>query len=374
MIKLPSTMVLLSMALAFAIVSAPPRPQSDSSRKQAASSPAKSRLQALARLEPIDTHTHVAKADADFYALLDRLHMHILDILLVDDHQEYRKSLGPQFEDALPVVHESHGHAALCTSIDPFQFGQPDFPNSAIRGLDRDFREGAVAVKIWKNIGMELKDKDGHYVLADNPAFEPIYRDMQKHNKTLVAHQAEPDEAWAPPNPNHLDYSYYKENPVWYMYEKPEAPKKQQILDARDHLLEMNPELRVVGAHLGSLEDDLDGLGERFDRYPNFAADTAARVVHLVVQPSDKVRAFILKYQDRLVYGTDLGVEKAGSIPDAIKEWEEQYAQDWRYFATRDVFDYEGHKTQGLGLPPEVLRKLYHANAVHWIPGIVGTH
>jgi hypothetical protein len=374
MIKLRSTIVFIPLAFAFAIVSAQPRQQSTSSRKHWESSPAKSELRALAALEPIDTHTHVAKGDADFYAMLERLHMHILDILLVDDHEEYRKSLGAQLQDALRVVHESHGHAALCTSIDPFQFGHPDFPNSAIRGLDRDFADGSVAVKIWKNIGMELKDKDGHYVLADNPAFEPIYRDIEKHNRTLVAHQAEPDEAWGPPNPNGLDYSYYKENPVWYMYQKPDAPKKQQILDARDHLLAENPQLRVVGAHLGSMEDDLDGLGKRFDRYPNFATDIAARVVHLVVQPGDKVRAFILKYQDRLVYGTDLGVEKNGSIPDAIKEWEDQYARDWRYFATRDTFDYEGHKTQGLGLPPEVLRKLYHANTVHWIPGIVGTH
>jgi predicted TIM-barrel fold metal-dependent hydrolase len=371
MVKLRNPSILVAIAFAFAIVSAQPRQQSNASQMRAESASAKAELQALAALEPIDTHTHVAKGDADFYAMLDRLHMHILDILLVDDHEEYRKSLGPQLRDALRVVHDSHGHAALCTSIDPFQFGQPDFPNRAIRGLDRDFADGAVAVKIWKNIGMELKDQDGHYVLADNPAFEPIYRDIQAHNKTLVAHQAEPDEAWAPPNPNGLDYSYYKENPVWDMYEKPAAPKKQEILDARDHLLAMNPKLRVVGAHLGSLED---GLGRRFDRYPNFATDTAARVVHLAVQPSDKVRAFILKYQDRLVYGTDLGVAKSGSIPDAIKQWEDQYARDWRYFATRDTFDYEGHKTQGLGLPPEVLRKLYHANAVHWIPGIVGTH
>ena len=92
------------------------------------------------------------------------------------------------------------------------------------------------------------------------------------------------------------------------MYKKPDAPKKQQILDARDHLLAENPKLRVVGAHLGSMEDDLDGLGQRLDRYPNFAVDTAARVVHLVVLPSDRVRNFILKYQDRIVYGTDLGV------------------------------------------------------------------
>jgi hypothetical protein len=86
-----------------------------------------SELHALASLEPIDTHTHVAKGDASFYAMLDRLHMHILDILLVDDDDSYRRAMEPQLEDALRVVRESHGHAALCTSFNPFQFGQaPD--------------------------------------------------------------------------------------------------------------------------------------------------------------------------------------------------------------------------------------------------------
>ena len=122
------------------------------------------------------------------------------------------------------------------------------------------------------------------------------------------------------------------------------------------------------------MEDDLDGLGQRLDRYPNFAVDTAARVVHLVVMPSDRVRTFILKYQDRIVYGTDFESLRDQSSEGAIKEWEDQYARDWRYFSTRDSFEYDGHKTQGLGLPPDVLRKLYHANAVHWFPGILEPH
>ena len=329
-----------------------------------------SELDALAALEPIDTHTHVAKGDSSFYAMLDRLHMHILDILLVDDHDSYRRTMEPQLEDALRVVRESHGHAALCTSIDPFQFGQPDFSASAIRGLDRDFAAGAVAVKIWKNIGMELKDRDGRYVLPDNPAWEPVFKEIEKHNRMLIAHVAEPDEAWQPPNPDGLDYSYYKENPTWYMYRKQGAPNKHQLLEARDHLLVENPKLRVVGAHLGSMEDDLDALAMHLDAYPNFAVDTAARVVHLVVQPSDKVRGFLLQYQDRILYGTDLEFLKDAAPQDAVKEWETQYAMDWRYFATKDVFEYSGHKVEGLGLPQAVLRKLYHANAVHWIPGI----
>jgi len=364
--------VLLSLAFTFSILAAQPTQESTTAAGQEGG--LKSDLHTLAALEPVDTHTHVAKGDPSFYARLDRLHMHILDILLVDDQEVYRKDLNTQRQDAETVIQASHGHAAMCTSFDPFQFNNANFAASAIRGLNEDFAKGAVAVKIWKNIGMELKDKDGRYVLADDPAFEPIYRDIEKHNRTLIAHQAEPDEAWQAPNPKGLDYSYYKENPVWYMYNKPDASKKQQILDARDHLLAENANLRVVGAHLGSMEDDLDGLGRRLDRYPNFAVDTAARVVHLVVMPRDRVRDFIVKYQNRIVYGTDLGFSKEASPADAIKEWQEQYAKDWRYFATQDKFEYEGHQTQGLGLPSAVLLKLYHANAVHWFPGIIASH
>lgn len=362
------------LALMFLVAaSRPPRPALPATSQENGAQP-RTELRGLTALEPVDTHTHVVKDDPGFYAMLDGLHMHILDILVVDDHDGYRKNLKPQREDAEKVVQASRGHAALCTSFDPFQFNNADFAASAIRGLDQDFAQGAIAVKIWKNIGMELKDKNGKFVLADNPAFAPIYRDIQTHNRTLVAHQAEPDEAWQAPNPSGLDYSYYKENPTWYMYKQPEAPTKKQILEARDHLLALNPKLRVVGAHLGSMEDDLAGLGERLDRYPNFAVDTAARVVHLVVMPSDRVRAFFLKYQDRIVYGTDLEFLKDQTLQDATKEWEDQYARDWRYFSTRDTFEYDGHKTQGLGLPPDVLRKLYRANAVHWFPGILEQH
>jgi amidohydrolase family protein len=338
---------------------------------RSAAAPDKPELRDFAALEPIDTHTHVAKGDPSFYTMLKRLRLHILDILLVDDHDAYRKSLQSQLQDALRVIKESDGHASLCTSFDPFQFGQKGFSASAVKGLDRDFTNGAVAVKIWKNVGMELKDRNGQYVLPDNPAFQPIFTEIAKQNRTLIAHLAEPDEAWLPPNPQGLDSSYYQENPVWYMYRQPLAPKKQQILDARDHVLAQNPKLRVVGAHLGSMEDDLDGLARLLDHYPNFAVDTAARVIHLVVQPHDKVRAFIVKYQDRILYATDSGSLKDEVPQDAVKEWEEQYALDWRYFATDDSFDYSGHKTQGLALPPAVLRKLYHANALRWIPGML---
>lgn len=328
-------------------------------------------LKAFSSLEPVDSHTHVFRDDPSFQALLGRLHLHIVDIILVNDHDDYLKDLHPALDDVLTIVHANEGRVQLCTSFSPYKFNEPHFAADAIRQLNENFAQGAVAVKIWKTLGMEVKNSKGQYVLPDDPALEPIYRDIADHNKTLIAHLAEPDSCWQPPNPADVDYSYYQEHPEWYMYRHPDVPSKKQILEARDRVLQKNPKLRVVGAHLGSMEDSLDDIAERFDRYPNFAVDTAARVPHLVVQPSDKVRAFILKYQDRILYATDLEFLPKADPKDVAAEWEDQYALDWRYFATSTTFDYQGHRVQGLGLPESVLRKLYHDNAVYWIPGVL---
>ncbi len=321
-------------------------------------------------IEPIDTHTHVFQTGPAFLGMLERLHMHVLDILVVNDTNPYRSSTEPQKQDALKFVVSSMGHAQLCTTFNPFQFNNANFPKEAIDALNQDFARGAVAVKIWKNVGMELKNASGQYVMPDDPLFEPIYEDIAAHHKTLIAHLAEPDAAWGSQDPTAPYAEYYKANPEWDMTKRPGAPPKKAILQARDHFLAMNPDLRVVGAHLGSMEDHLDQIDTCLRLYPNFAVDTAARVLSLIIQPRDKVQAFILKYQDRILYGTDLGFYPGRSDKAASQEWEKQYALDWRYFATDDTFEYDGHKVEGLNLPHSVLKKLYHDNAVHWIPGI----
>jgi len=303
--------------------------------------------------------------------MLERLHMHVLDILYVDDNDSYLKAMEPERTDTRNFVVSSMGRAQLCTTFDPFQFNHGNFSREAIRGLNQDFARDAVAAKIWKNVGMEIVNASGKYVMPDDPMFEPIYRDIAAHSKTLIIHAAEPDEAWGLHPPGFVS-KYYEMNPQWDMSKKPGAPEKQAILQARDHLLAMNPNLRVVGAHFGSMEDHLDDLAARLDLQPNFAVDTAARVRKLVFQPREKVRAFILKYQDRILYGTDLHIYAGTTDPSAVQSWEKQYARDWRYFATDDSFEYLGQRVEGLKLPRPVLKKLYHDNAVRWIPGIVG--
>jgi predicted TIM-barrel fold metal-dependent hydrolase len=329
-------------------------------------------LTGFSSMAPIDAHVHLYKDDPAFGALMQRLKLRILDICVIDDRDPYYKGLEPQRGDVLKVVHHTGGGAVLCTTFSPYEFEEPGFAQRTIRQLDADFAKGAIAVKIYKVMGMEMKSKAGKYVMPDDPAFEPIYKDIAAHHRTVVAHIAEPDSCWQPPSSASPDYEYYQQNPQEYAYAHPEWPSKAAILAARDHLVAENPKLRVVGAHLGSMEADVNQVAERFDRYANFAVDTAARVPYFMIQPRDKVRAFLIKYQDRILYATDLVVLPKDNTDKALAEWNATYERDWKFFATDQTVEYKGHNYKGLALPEPVLRKIFHDNAVLWIPGING--
>jgi predicted TIM-barrel fold metal-dependent hydrolase len=368
MTALSRTVAQLGLVLWIALCSTAKAPSS-------ASRPAKSAddevsLRAFAAIHPIDVHVHVFKTDPAFQKMLERLNLKLMNILVVDDTNPHRKDLQRQIDDAWALVRSSGGHVALCTTFDPYKFGSASFSADAIQQIDRDFAQGAVAVKIWKNIGMEIKDSSGQYVMADDPKFEPIYKDIAAHGKTLMTHLAEPDVAWGPPDAADPSWSYYQENPQWYVANRPGFPSKQKILEARDHVLGDNPKLRMVGVHLGSMERDLDNIARHFDKYPNFAIDTAARMDYLMLMPPEKVAAFLVKYQDRVLYGTDLDLHSDAELSDALTEWQSTYARDWKFLATGETLTVNGKQVRGLNLPRPVLQKIFHDNAIRWIPGL----
>ncbi len=158
-------------------------------------------LQQLIALNPIDTHAHFFQSNPEIYDMLNKLNLHVVDILVIDDTNPNMSSVSKESQAAWNFIHGSNGRASLCTTFDPYKFNQPDFAAAAIRQINQEFAKGAIAVKIWKNIGMEIKDAKGNYILPDNPVFEPIYKDIAAHNKTLIAHLAEPSSSWEPPNP-----------------------------------------------------------------------------------------------------------------------------------------------------------------------------
>jgi hypothetical protein len=327
-------------------------------------------LTQFAALHPIDTHTHLYQSAPVLTAMLRRLNLQVIDIVVTETPDQ--KRLDQEKSQALEFVRSSDGHAVLCTTFNPFPYAQPGFSRKVIAQMNQDFDQGTIAVKIWKNIGEQVKNKQGDYVMPDDPVFQPIYQDIAAHHKTLIAHVADPDSIWQAPNRESADYSYYTKHPEWYMYNRPNAPSKQAILVARDHLLETNPKLRVVGAHLGSMESNFLELAQHLDQYPNFAVDLAARMPYIVKQPHAEIINFITKYQDRLIYATDNEGPADSNAAQVAQELESRYALDWRFFATNDTLEYRGHAVQGLALPQPILRKLYHENAVNWFPGVLG--
>jgi predicted TIM-barrel fold metal-dependent hydrolase len=143
-------------------------------------------------------------------------------------------------------------------------------------------------------------------------------------------------------------------------------------MDARDHILAKHPDLVVIGAHVGSLEYDVDEVAKRLDRYPNFHVEVSARTLDLARQPATKVRAFFLKYQDRILYGVDrswrpyVTPQVKPSEADRQKfaaDLEAQYRRDWDYYAGTGQVTYGAETVEALGLPRDVLEKFYWKNA-----------
>lgn len=117
-------------------------------------------LERFRALGAVDVHAHVFAPDR-FVNMLEKLNLYIVDILVVDDMSKPRRDLNTQRRQAVRVVPASHGYAKLSTSFDPYSFARPDYAGIVVRGLDDNFAKGAIAVKVWKNVGMEIKDANG---------------------------------------------------------------------------------------------------------------------------------------------------------------------------------------------------------------------
>jgi Amidohydrolase len=324
-----------------------------------------------ATLERIDTHTHIHRAAPELFASLEREQWRCLSICVSRAIGEEPSDLDELIRGSVEAYRISKGRIAWATAFDARGFESPDFASHAIAGLQQSFDLGAIGVKIWKNIGMGIRGKSGAYLLPDNPALTPVLEAVQKADKTLIAHLAEPDGAWLPLDGNNPEIRYYSRHPEWHMYGRAGVPPKEAILKARDRMLERHPKLRVVGCHLGSDEEHWDRLGKRLDTYPNFAVDVAARVRYFVNGDHAQARQFLMKYPDRVLYGTDFTLE-AGEDSEPARQLQQTHEWDWKFFATQDTLTFGERQVQGLGLPEQVVNKIFRENAIRWIPGIAG--
>jgi hypothetical protein len=325
----------------------------------------------------IDAHAHLvgtrASGEDRLAGLLERHNFGWLDICWYESDE----SLARQVKLARRYRSRYPGRFSWVTTFSLSGFRDKDWVDRAIASVEADRAAGAVGVKVWKNIGMELKDAGGRFVMIDDPRLEPLLERIEKLDMTLAAHIGEPRNCWLPVEEMTVegDRSYYRTHPEYHGKLHPEIPGYREQVDARDRLLQRHPRLRVVGCHLGSLEYDVAEMARRLDAYPRLALDMAARICHLQVQDRDAVRDFLIRYQDRLLYGTDAGWEvDARDLSPHLEALEQTYLSDYRYFATSEMveapFVAPGFRCRGLELPSNVLERLYFGNARRWYPGI----
>lgn len=315
----------------------------------------------------IDVHSHTFDDIPQLDAMMRAANVRTINVCNngTDDYLELMHKIAVEKYRKDPVLYP------FSSTFDLRRRNEPGYVKDVIAHLDKTFDQGAVGVKIWKEIGVDIKDRNGKFILPDDPLFDPIYAHIAKRGKVLHAHLAEPIDAWRPLDPNSPHYNYYSTNPEWHMYGKPEFPSHAAIIAARDNIMKKHPTLKVLGAHLGSLEHDLEGIAERLDTYPNFYIEVAARTRNLARHPAEKVRALFLKYPDRILYGVDASwkpyMRPNQATPTArqghVTRMELAYKTDFEFYAGQGEMTYSGRKAQALNLPRPVLEKFYHENA-----------
>ena len=358
------------IALSSACSKSPPEPAQTTPAPAKAAAPAHYSMDDFAGARKFDAHVHVNVTDPAF---LEQARDDGFELMAINvDYPDFPK-LADQRAAALTQLHaqEKYRPARLywATTFSMQGFGKPDWASKVKAGLATDAAEGAKAVKIWKNVGMKEKAA-GKLIMLDDAAISPVADEIQKLGITLIGHQGEPHNCWLPLDQmtTDNDREYFKNHPQYHMYLHPEMPGYEDQIKARDNFVAAHPQLRFVGAHLGSLEYDVDRIAAFLDRFPNASVDMAARmsqVQYQSVRDIEKVRAFFVRYQDRLLYGTDLTLNPGDNTQEFKAEAHNVWLRDWRYLATDESQRVEIIKADvpGLALPREVIDKVYYGNA-----------
>lgn len=329
----------------------------------------------------LDDYTKVPKIDAHIHynyanpILLEQAEKDNFRLITVNVETSTNPHIDQQETLAIQLKNDYKKVMAFISTFGSTGWSNEKWTENTINRIDASAEKGAAAVKIWKTFGMALQDADSSYVHINHPQLSPVFDHIARHNIPLMAHIGEPKNCWLPLDEmtTENDRNYFANHPEYHMYLHPEMPSYESIMNSRDEVLEKHKTLNMVGAHYGSVEWNLDSLAIRLDKYPNFAVDMAARIGHMHYHSNidyEKTRQFFIKYHDRILYGTDMGMNSL-----SVKSgdgFHEKWFMDWKYLATDGAFESGliNKKVKGLRLPKVVIDDIYFNNSMKWYPKI----
>lgn len=275
---------------------------------------------------------------------------------------------GEELEDNLDRYDRAHpGRFATCCHVDwTAAVASGDVGRAAADSLRASVAAGAKGIKVWKDLGLHVRDTAGALILPDDRRLGPLWEAAGELGVPIFIHTADPVAFFDPIDASNERYEQLLAHPEW-SFADPSFPRFDRLIDALEGLVAANPGTTIVGVHVGGYAENLGWVGRMLDTYPNFHVDIAARVAELGRQPR-ATRDLIVNHPDRVLFGID----EFPPVP-------ENYAIYFRFLETAD----EGfaHSTEevplmgrwtiaGVDLPDDVLAKVYARNALRLIPSL----
>lgn len=344
-----------------------PRPNEPTPQKQAVT-------EAPSALPRVDVHLHI-----DLRAVKDALEIlkeqHIVVGLNASGGEP-----GRGLELSQEVARRSRGALQPLCNVALFGFDDPRYPAYVADTLQRCVVLGGKGVKIPKLLGLGLTDAQGALAPVDDPRLDVLFDTAGKLGLPVLIHSGDPKAFFQPPTPDNERYEELRVHPGWSFYGNgPDGkpwPSWTELLDQHERRVARHPDTIFLGAHFGNAAEDPDRVARMLDRYPNYVIDTAARVPEFGRHDPARMRKFFMKYQDRILFGSDLGVGRegltlgsGGEKPGTRAESRDFFARQFLYFETPgrhmpSPTPIQGNWTiDGVDLPLAVLKKVYAENA-----------
>ena len=310
-----------------------------------------------AKFPVIDVHTHTNDAvgigdrvdPKEMIARMDRLNIKTIVILT--------GMWGDKLQTIIDnMVKPYPGRFVVFTQFDWSKINDPNFSQLMVQQIDDSVARGARGLKVLKELGLGVRDSTDKLIPIDDPRLDPAWEECGRLGIPVFIHVADPEAFFHRIDARNERYEELIEHPDWSFYGQ-QFPSLQELVAQRDRMFAKHPNTTFVALHFGSWPENLDFVEQTLQKFPNVMIETGAREGELGRQPR-RTRQIFVTYPDRIMFGTDEGAGEA------------MYQNYFRWLETEDeYFPYAQYPLQGrwmiygLGLPDDVLEKVYHRNA-----------
>lgn len=301
----------------------------------------------------IDMHSHdYAETQQDIDAwvkTMDKLNIQKTTILTY--------TTGKSFDSVVEKYKHYPTRFEFWCGFDYSGYDKPGWQKHAIAELERCYKKGAKGVGELGDKGegeLYSKPAAGYGLHIDDAQMKLLLEKCAALHMPVSIHVAEDE--WMYEKTDSTNDGLMNAA-TWHVdMNKPNKLDHDALIKTLEHAVKENPKTTFIACHLANTCSALQQLGDLLDKYPNLYADIAARYAELAPVPR-YAAAFITKYRDRLVYGTDMGYDEA-MYKTTFRILE---SADEHFYET-DMFTYHW-ALYGLNLSKEVLEKLYYKNA-----------